>query len=268
MSNIFWFFIVALISHEVYSDTIFCQKCKNEECEADTVSATTCNGADVNTSYIDINAAYKQNYSAPGNVTSFDCIYINTTFVLTNNDTENFTYKGCVEYGFNVKAVQPNPLYITQENRSIFEACGDSMCNNFPPTPPPKVLNCYICEDQTSCQLENLKSAPCSETNVARNYNLLSKHYKIYFPPTGSTDYECLSINSTLTGDNSSKLVLKGCIQSGFDACDLKFSPDWYNKEVKDSCKICSRDLCNRNSTSSIKFPTLFFFFGIGVLMP
>lgn len=188
----------------------------------------------------------------------------NILIVLTEGNTEEFTYKGCIETGFDVNKVKPNPAHTKAEKRETFEACYTKQCNMKPiiitPAPettstkqPAQTLTCYACNGEDDCNQENLKTVDCAvNSNTLTTYVALSNHYQIQLRSPQKTEYECFTIDSKLTGNIESHLVYKGCVEKGFEGCKQKYNPDIYRKETKKHCKICPEELCNKNGSNVV----------------
>lgn len=113
-------------------------------------------------------------------------------------------------------------------------------------------LQCYTCFSEHWCKKKHLKKAEC-EDNVSDSHSLLRIHYEMpYNESFSKSDFECFSIDSTTRSSlqTENRLVYKGCIEKGYNVCDLKTYP-MYN-ETKKNCKVCSTDLCNKNGSAGV----------------
>lgn len=111
-----------------------------------------------------------------------------------------------------------------------------------------EALKCYTCIGENICKQGVLIEEECG-FNLFQTYNMLSSHYNVkYTESANHSEYECFSIDSELTGENSNanrELIFRGCIEKGFDVCNLKYDPNMFNNEVKKECYSCQKDLCN-----------------------
>uniref|UniRef100_T1GIS0 Uncharacterized protein n=1 Tax=Megaselia scalaris TaxID=36166 RepID=T1GIS0_MEGSC len=223
MSKLFILVLLALTHREVFA-AVICNLCENEKCYWQNGTyyesyAKTCQQKDVDDAYRSLNAAYRQNYSLPTVVDgNYDCLDIVTIF-------------GCVQQGFQARNILPNPAFIKQERRDKFVVCNTNQCNI--PFLDGNAFRCNTCNGTEECLKKNLNYVYC-ESDIPRTYKMLSNHYqKTYQPQYRTKEYECLSINSTLQGSKNSSLVFRGCVEKGFESCNLSFNKDLYKSEDK-----------------------------------
>lgn len=164
---------------------------------------------------------------------------------MNDNNVERFTFKGCVQQGFQARNILPNAAFIKQERRDKFVVCNTNQCNI--PFLDGNAFKCNTCNGTEECLKKNLNYVYC-ESDIPRTYKMLSNHYqKTYQPQYRTKEYECLSINSTLQGSKNSSLVFRGCIEKGFESCNLSFNKDLYKSEDKSICKKCDYQRCNKD---------------------
>lgn len=115
-----------------------------------------------------------------------------------------------------------------------------------------QTLKCYNCKGEYWCRDEEiLLEVDCNE-NFPQTYTFLTRHYGLsYVESSNSSEFECFSIDSTLTTivNTENRLVYKGCVEKGFEACDLEHNSNLYINETKEHCKICYQDFCNKTGS-------------------
>lgn len=175
---------------------------------------------------------------------------------MKNALSKDFTYKGCVERGFKIEKIQINENQINQERADIFGICHDDLCNN--KTPGPKSYQCNSCFGEIDCQRKDLPKVYC-EQNILSTYNILSKHFGGFYKQDPLIkEYECFSIKSTLKGSTTqgttsvnSTLIFKGCVQKGFDVCNLKSKT--FEQGNQHFCEKTEPNLDNKTNSGSVQ---------------
>lgn len=116
-----------------------------------------------------------------------------------------------------------------------------------------EALKCYNCNGESWCKDQELLLETDCSANAPQTYTVLSRHYGIsYTESSTNPKYQCFSIDSTLNtiANTENQLVYKGCVEKGFEACDLVYNHRKFVNETKEHCKVCSKPLCNKNDSS------------------
>lgn len=123
-----------------------------------------------------------------------------------------------------------------------------------------RTLKCYNCNGEAWCNNEDILLKVDCSVNYPQTYTYLSRHYGIsYEESPDPSQFECFSIDSTLTTilNTENRLVYKGCVEKGFQACALEYDSDIFVNETKNHCKVCSKGFCNKSGSKGVTLSSL-----------
>ncbi|KAL5279057.1 hypothetical protein ACFFRR_003586 [Megaselia abdita] len=182
--------LVTLFAFIVASSAIICYSCLDDECSEEKWVSILCNKTRVQQTHEIISLRFGVKSRPPALALVYDCVDLDTKFNYVANNSDNyFSYKGCVEMGFNATKIVPNNDVINSETRNYFETCGNDMCNKNITTRPPLTT---VTPPQNTTVITTKPVSPTTVTTPIVNTTVITTK------PPGTTKPTTPIVNTTV----------------------------------------------------------------------